>query len=50
MFFETDRPETPNEDDVAAAREALSRPHDDEDADGTTRDVGTEPDTAEGQP
>jgi len=44
MTFENQPPETPTEEDVAEAREALARPHDGEDADGTTRDAANEPD------
>ena len=38
--------EEPTQEQVDKAREALARPGDEEDADGTTRDVAAEPDTA----
>ena len=38
--------EEPTQEKVDEAREALARPHDEEDADGTTRDVANEPDAA----
>jgi hypothetical protein len=43
---ESTPPEEPTQEQVDEARDALARPHDEEDADGTTRDVATEPDTA----
>jgi len=43
-------PEGPTPEQVDAAREALARPGDEEDADGTTRDAATEPDVAGSQP
>jgi hypothetical protein len=44
---ESDPPEEePTQEKVDEARELLSRPHDEEDADGTTRDVANEPHTA----
>ena len=43
---ESTPPEGPTPQEVEAARDALARPHDEEDASGTTRDAGSEPDSA----
>jgi hypothetical protein len=37
----------PQREGVAAARDALRRPHDEEDADGTTRGADSEPDAGD---
>ena len=38
--------EGPSQEQVDKVREELARPHDEEDADGTTRDAATEPEVA----
>ena len=46
---ESQPPEEPTAEKIDEAREALARPHDEEDADGTTRDAATEPEVADSQ-